>query len=158
LKIVVVDGQGGALGKSLISALRRSECCAQDCEILAVGANGAATVAMLGAGADYGATGENPVIVACADADIIAGPVGILAANSMFGEITPAMACAIGSCRAKKILIPVNKCDILVAGAASLPYSEYVRIAAEMIAEEIKSLRNGASIQGVSQSGTAGAG
>ena len=148
LKIVVVDGQGGALGKNLISALRRSECCSRDCEILAIGANGAATAAMLGAGADHGATGENPVVVACADADIIAGPVGIVAANSMFGEITPAMACAIGGCRAKKILIPVNKCDILVAGAADLPYSEYVRIAAGMIAEEIKSLRIRADTQG----------
>ncbi|MDR1481512.1 MAG: DUF3842 family protein [Synergistaceae bacterium] len=141
LKIVVVDGQGGALGKSLISAVRRLGCCAPDSEILAIGTNSVATVAMLGAGADYGATGENPVVVACADADIISGPIGIVVANSMFGEITPNMACKIGGCRAKKILIPVNKCEISIAGAADLPYSDYVKIAAGMIAGEVKKLR-----------------
>jgi hypothetical protein len=88
---------------------------------------------MLGAGADHGATGENPVIVACADADVITGPIGIVVANSMYGEITPAMARAVGESRAKKFLIPVNKCDLIVVSASDLNYSECVRLAADAI-------------------------
>lgn len=131
MKIVVIDGQGGALGKSVIAALKKQ---ATGAEILAVGTNGAATTAMLAAGADHGATGENPVVVACADADVIVGPIGILAADSMFGEVTPRMALAVGRSRAKKILIPVSRCNIAIAGAAELPYADYVRLAAEAAA------------------------
>jgi hypothetical protein len=137
MKIVVIDGQGGALGKSLISAIKSVRKNAADFEIIAVGTNSAATSTMLSAGADRGATGENPVMVACADADIIAGPVGIMSANSMLGEITPLMARAIGASRAKKYLIPVSKCDIVVVGVSGMSYAEYVKLAAEMIALEI---------------------
>ncbi|MDR3331941.1 MAG: DUF3842 family protein [Synergistaceae bacterium] len=143
MKIVVIDGQGGALGKSLISVMKNIKNIVPECEIMAVGTNNAATVAMLGAGADNGATGENPVVVSCRDADIVIGPVGILSANSMFGEVTPAMAKAVGECRAKKFLIPVSKCDIVIVGAAGLTYTEYVKLAAELVLEEARGILAG---------------
>jgi hypothetical protein len=136
MKIVVIDGQGGALGKKLISAIKNVRRNASDFEIIAVGTNSTATSTMMSAGADRGATGENPVLVACADADIIAGPIGIMSANAMLGEITPVMSRAIGASRAKKYLIPVNKCDIVVVGVSDMSYAEYVKLAAGMIALE----------------------
>jgi hypothetical protein len=138
MKIVVIDGQGGALGKSLICALKAARRNIADFEIVAVGTNSAATAKMVSSGADKGATGENPVVVACADADIIAGPVGILSANSMLGEITPVMAKGIGASRAKKILIPVSKCDIVVVGVENKPYAEYVKLTSDMISLEVE--------------------
>ncbi|MDR0648181.1 MAG: DUF3842 family protein [Synergistaceae bacterium] len=135
MKIVVIDGQGGALGKSVIAALRKKRMAEDEsCQIFAVGTNSVATAAMLGAGARHGATGENPVLVACADADAIVGPIGIVVANSMFGEITPAMAKAVGESRAKKFLIPVDKCNVAVVGTPALPYSEFVKLAADAVA------------------------
>ncbi|MDR1133094.1 MAG: DUF3842 family protein [Synergistaceae bacterium] len=136
MKIAVIDGQGGALGRHLISAVKSAA--HAEIEITALGTNSAATSAMMNGGADRGATGENPIIVACADADIIIGPVGILCANAMLGEITPAMALAVGAARAVKILVPVSKCDIMIAGASDMSYGEYVKIAAGMVAGEIK--------------------
>jgi hypothetical protein len=133
---VVIDGQGGALGRHLISAIK-SAAAGIAVEITALGTNSAATSAMMNGGADRGATGENPIIVACSDADIIVGPVGILCANAMLGEITPNMALAVGASRAVKILVPVSKCDIMIAGASDMSYGEYVKIAAGMIAGEI---------------------
>jgi hypothetical protein len=112
LKIVVMDGQGGALGKSVVEALKAKKWGRQKVEIVAIGTNSTATAAMLGAGADCGATGENSVVVVARDADIIVGPIGILCADAMLGEITPAMARAVGQSRAKKILIPVNRCNV----------------------------------------------
>ena len=136
MKIVIIDGQGGALGRHLIVAVK-SAAGAAGAEIIAVGTNSAATSAMMNGGADRGATGENPIIVACSDADIIIGPVGILCANAMLGEITPNMALAVGASRAVKILVPVSKCDIMIAGASDMSYGEYVKIAARMVAGEI---------------------
>jgi hypothetical protein len=136
VNIVVIDGQGGRLGKNLIAAIRGETKCDPRVVITAIGSNAAATSSMMSAGADGGATGENPVRVACADADIIAGPVGILCANAMLGEITPDMARAVGSSGAKKILVPVNKCDIIIAGASDKNYGEYVKLAAELAARE----------------------
>ena len=96
-KITIIDGQGGRMGKALIEHLKREF---PDQELLAVGTNSIATAAMLKAGADYGATGENPVLVAARDSDIIIGPIGIVIADSLFGEVTPAMAAAVGrSCQ-----------------------------------------------------------
>lgn len=126
-KIVVIDGQGGKMGAALVQAFKE----AFPCEIIAVGANTAATAAMLKAGADAGATGENPVAVNSRDADIIAGPLGILTANALYGEITPKMAAAISESPAKKLLIPVSKCAVSVMGVRELPLSAYVRMAAE---------------------------
>ena len=85
-------------------------------DVTAVGTNATATAAMLKAGASRAATGENPVVVACRKADIIIGPIGIVIADAMFGEITPQMAIAVGQADATRILLPVNKCDNLVAG------------------------------------------
>lgn len=119
-KIVLIDGQGGRLGALIADALKKESL---PIEIYAIGTNTVATTAMLKAGADFGATGENPVIVACRDADVIVGPIGIVCADSLLGEITPNMAHAVGASRAEKLLIPVNRCSIHVAGARtqSLP-------------------------------------
>jgi len=88
--------------------------------IMAVGTNATATASMLKAGARQAATGENPVIVACRKADIIIGPIGIVIADSLYGEITPQMAIAVGQADATRILIPMNKCENLVAGVSDL--------------------------------------
>ncbi len=88
-------------------------------QIYAIGTNSIATAAMLKAGADYGATGENPVLVNSRDADYIFGPLGIMAADSLLGEVTPAMAVAVGQSSAMKILLPVNKCNHHVVGVST---------------------------------------
>ena len=128
MKIVVIDGQGGKIGKALIEQLRTK---GYGDYILAVGTNSIATSAMIKAGADAGATGENPVIVATRDADVIVGPIGIIAADSMLGEITPKMADAIGRSMARKVLVPVNRC-FEVAGVREMSLSQYVEQAADM--------------------------
>ena len=117
MKLVVIDGQSGRMGQLLVERIRDAQL---PCEILAVGTNAIATAAMLKAGADNGATGENPVLVACRTADVIAGPIGILSADSLLGEITPAMALAIGQSSAKKVLLPVNQCSNLVVGVPAM--------------------------------------
>ena len=115
MRILVIDGQGGQLGGQLIKALQTQM---EGIHISAVGTNATATATMLKAGANQAATGENPVIVACRKADVIIGPIGIVIADAMFGEITPQMAVAVGQSDAVRILLPVNKCDNLVAGVA----------------------------------------
>lgn len=141
MKIVVIDGQGGALGKSVVEMLKKKKIAADAAEIVAIGTNSAATAAMLGAGADCGATGENAVVVATRDADIVIGPIGILSADAMLGEITPTIARAVGACRAKKILIPVSRCNVVVVGTRDLPYAERVRMAVELAEVEIGAMR-----------------
>ena len=117
MKIVVIDGQGGRMGALLCYKIRKNkEKLPSGTELIAIGTNSAATAAMLKAGADFGATGENPVLVACRDADFIIGPLGIMAADSLLGEVTPAMAVAVGSSLAQKILLPVNRCNHHVVG------------------------------------------
>ena len=113
MNIVVIDGQGGRLGKLLVeSALQKFP----GAQLTAVGTNTIATAAMIKAGARRAATGENAVIVACRDADFILGPIGIVIADALFGEITPAMACAVGQSRACRVLLPMSKCENVVAG------------------------------------------
>ena len=114
MKVVVIDGQGGGLGKQVISALKGKYNDA--ISVVAIGTNAVATQAMLKAGADISATGENPLKVNVKDADVIIGPVGIVIANSLFGEVTPKMAKAVGKSRAKRLLIPVNLCSNIVIG------------------------------------------
>ena len=134
-KIVVIDGQGGKIGAQLIDAIReRSE----DAEIVAVGTNSIATSNMLRSGPDAAATGENPVIVACRDADVIAGPIGIVIADALYGEVTPAMALAVGQSRADRVLIPVNKCGSMVGGVGDVPMAALIREAADCIADKVK--------------------
>ena len=117
MNILVIDGQGGQLGGQLIKALKLNY---KDINITAVGTNATATATMLKAGANQAATGENPVVVACKKADIIIGPIGIVIADALFGEITPQMAVAVGQSDAVRILLPVNKCTNLVAGVSDL--------------------------------------
>lgn len=133
MRILVIDGQGGRIGRGIIEQLRKN---GFDGEILAVGTNSTATQAMMKAGADRGATGDNPVAVNAAEADIITGPVGIIAANSLMGEVTPRMAYSVAASRAKKILVPVNRCNIAMAGTQELNLNEYIAKAAEMIQAE----------------------
>ena len=117
MKIVVIDGQGGRMGALLCEKIRKNQKeLPTGTELIAIGTNSAATAAMLKAGADCGATGENPVLVACRDADFIIGPLGILAADSLLGEVTPAMAVAVGGSPAQKLLLPVNRCNHHVVG------------------------------------------
>ena len=112
MQILIVDGQGGKLASEVIKTIKKKV----TCTITAVGTNAIATENMLKAGADIAATGENPVIVACRKADVIIGPIGIVIADALNGEITPNIAKAIGSADATRILIPINRCDNLVAG------------------------------------------
>ncbi len=113
MNILIVDAQGGGIGRQLVAALKQN---IPQSVVTAVGTNSAATAAMLKAGADNAATGENAVVVCSRKADVIIGPVGIVIADSLFGEITPKMAVAIGQSDAKKILIPINHCDNIVVG------------------------------------------
>lgn len=126
MNIVVIDGQGGRMGRQLIEAIREAGIA---CDITAIGTNVLATSAMLKAGADRGATGENPVIVACRDAEVIVGPIGILAADSLLGEVTPPMAVAVGQSRAIKLLLPVNQCRNVVVGTQQMTLSQLVSAA-----------------------------
>lgn len=122
MKIVVIDGQGGRIGSLVTARLRKEQL--PNCELYAIGTN--ATAAMLKAGADFGATGENPVLVACRDADFIIGPLGILSADSLLGEVTPAMAVAVGQSHAQKLLLPVNRCNNHIIGTADLSVSQLI--------------------------------
>ena len=132
MKIVVIDGQGGKMGSALIerikSALPEHTC-------IAVGTNSIATATMLKAGAHFGATGENPVVRGVADADAVLGPVGIVVAHAILGEVTPKMAEAVGGCRAKKFLVPMNSCGVVVAGVQELSLSAHVRQAVDRAVE-----------------------
>ena len=130
MKITVIDGQGGRIGRTIIEQLKEKH---GNLELYAIGTNSIATSAMLKAGADYGATGENAVIVNATDSDIIVGPIGIVFANALLGEITPAIATAIGVSKAYKILIPVNRCNHYVAGCTDAPMSEYIKLAINKI-------------------------
>lgn len=130
--VLVIDGQGGKIGKLLIEKIRAA---ALPVKLIAIGTNSIATANMLKSGAENAATGENPVLAASRYADVIMGPVGIVVADSLLGEVTPAMAAAVGQSRARLILIPMNKCDIQVAGTASRPVGEMAEQAVELLKE-----------------------
>lgn len=117
MKITVIDGQGGQLGAQLVREIRAE---LPKLTLTAVGTNAAATAAMLKAGADHAATGENPVVVASRRSDVIIGPIGIVIADAMLGEVTPQMAAAVGASDALRILIPMNRCDTQIAGVPEL--------------------------------------
>jgi hypothetical protein len=137
MNILVMDGQGGHLGSHLIKEILLRF---KNVKIMAVGTNAIATAAMLKAGAHQGATGENPVIVACRKADVIIGPIGIVIADAMFGEVTPKMAMAVGQADAVRILMPVNRCDNLVAGVPDLSMSTLIEDAVLKLHELEKSV------------------
>ena len=113
MKVTVVDGQGGRIGKQIVEKILAEQL---PCEITAIGTNSVATAAMLKAGAPQGATGENPLLVACRSAEVIIGPIGIVIADSLLGEVTPAMAVAVGQSGAVKLLLPVSHCNNQVVG------------------------------------------
>ncbi|MCI2058444.1 MAG: DUF3842 family protein [Oscillibacter sp.] len=136
MKILVIDGQGGKLGAQLVKTAL--ECC-PDAELTAVGTNSAAAAAMKKAGAPRAATGENAVLVACRRADVILGPIGIVIADALLGEVTPAMAVAAGQSAAVRILLPVSRCETLVAGVAAPSVSALLEDAGRKLAELKKS-------------------
>ena len=121
MDILIIDGQGGNLGKTLARRLREA---LPQADITAVGTNSTATENMLKGGADRAATGENAVVVNARRAKVITGPLGIVIADALLGEVTPAMAMAVGSSDAIRVLIPMNRCDTLVAGVAEKPMGE----------------------------------
>ena len=133
-RILVIDGQGGQLGSQLVKELLTKF---SDIQITAVGTNSAATAAMIKAGASRAATGENPVIVACRKADIIIGPIGIVIADALTGEITPSMAAAVGQADAVRILIPMNKCENMVAGVGNLSTTVLIQDAVSKVGQYI---------------------
>ncbi|MDO4293257.1 MAG: DUF3842 family protein [Eubacteriales bacterium] len=130
MEVLVIDAQGGGIGKQVITALKKKF---SGLTVTAVGTNATATAAMLKAGADQAATGENPVKVCSRRADVIVGPVGIVIADALLGEITPAMAVAVGQSRAKRILIPVNHCDNFIAGVPDLSTARLIGSVVEEI-------------------------
>lgn len=138
MKIVIVDGQGGGIGKGLCEQMKKRF---PQVKVTALGTNSLATAAMLRAGADVGATGDNAICVGVRDADIILGPMGLVLADAMLGEISPRVALAVGRSRAKKILIPVARCQMLVAGWEEKPLGQLIQdavdAAGKMIVEDL---------------------
>lgn len=129
-RVVVIDGQGGRMGRQLVEEILRL---LPEAELTAIGTNSIATASMLKGGVKNAATGENAVLVASRTADVIAGPIGIVMADALLGEITPAMAAAVGASQAKKVLIPVNRCGSTVAGVTVTSMGELIRLAAEEV-------------------------
>lgn len=123
MNILVIDAQGGGIGKQVVATVKKQ---LPELVITAVGTNSLATSSMLKAGADNAATGENAVVVGCRTADIIVGPVGIAIADSLLGEITPKMATAVGQSNAKRILIPINHCNNIIVGVEDLNTSKLI--------------------------------
>nr|WP_319473286.1 DUF3842 family protein [uncultured Sphaerochaeta sp.] len=130
VQLVVIDGQGGSLGKALVASIKKTF---NQVEVLAIGTNSLAASSMLKSGADAIATGENPVIVACRNADLIVGPLGILTADALHGEITPAMAVAIAQSKAHKILVPISKCNVTIVGIQEAPLSMMIDFTLEEV-------------------------
>ena len=132
--ILVIDAQGGGLGRQLILEIKKRFAQA---EVLAVGTNAAATAAMLKSGADAAATGENAVTVACRRADFIIGPVGIVIADAMLGEITPTMARAVAQANARRILIPFSNCFNYIAGVSDFSTGRLVDDALKELKKQV---------------------
>ena len=124
MRIAVIDGQGGGIGKAVIEKMREE--LGDDIGILALGTNALATSAMLKAGANEGATGENAIVVNTPKVNLIVGSAAILAADSMLGELTPLMAAAVARSAARKVLIPLNRCGIHVVGVSAKPLPHYI--------------------------------
>lgn len=131
-KVLVIDGQGGGLGRQLVSALAAA---CPEAELTAVGTNSLAANAMLKAGASRAATGENAVVVNCRRADVIVGPIGIVIADALLGEITPTMAAAVCQSGARRVLVPINHCENYVVGVPDQPVSQLVAAAARKVKE-----------------------
>ena len=135
MRILVIDGQGGNIGRQLVKRISEE---LPQAELRVVGTNSIATANMLKAGAVQAATGENAVIVACRKADVITGPIGIVIADALLGEVTPAMASAVGQSDAVRVLIPMNRCETLVAGVADAPTGILLEDAIEKIKAAVR--------------------
>lgn len=136
MRIAVIDGQGGGIGRAVIEKIR--ERMGDDIDVLALGTNALATSAMLKAGANEGATGENAIVVNAPRADVIVGSVAILAADSMLGELSLPMAAAVARSGARKVLIPLNRCGLLVAGVAPKPLPHYIEDVVSILCSMLK--------------------
>jgi NAD(P)-dependent dehydrogenase (short-subunit alcohol dehydrogenase family) len=134
MKIAVIDGQGGGIGRSIVEKLKVS---VPDAEVLALGTNATATDRMLKAGADEGATGENAIIHNVKSVDIITGVIAILNANALMGELSPKIAEAIGASPAFKVLLPINRCGIYVVSVREAPLSTHIDNAVTAIKERL---------------------
>ena len=130
MRVLVIDGQGGGLGRQLVTAI--TALC-PEVELTAVGTNSMAASAMLKAGAARAATGENAVVVNARRADIIVGPIGIVIADALLGEITPAMATAVCQSSATRVLIPVNHCENYIVGVPDQPIGSLVAAAVQKV-------------------------
>jgi NAD(P)-dependent dehydrogenase (short-subunit alcohol dehydrogenase family) len=135
MRIAVIDGQGGGLGKTIIERLRKEF--ADQIVIVALGTNALATSAMMKAGANEGASGENAIVYSCGKVDIIAGAIGIIVANSMLGEFTPRMTQAIAESPARKVLIPLNRCNVEIVGTTGEPLPRLVDNLANFIRNQL---------------------
>ena len=135
MNILTIDSQGGGIGKQLVEKIKEN---IPTAVITAAGTNAVATSAMLKAGADHAATGENAVIVGCRRADVIIGPIGIVIADALYGEITPTMAIAVGQSTAKRILIPVNHCDNIIVGVSDFSMGRLI----DSVLEELIQIQN----------------
>ncbi len=134
MTILVIDAQGGGIGRQLVLAIKQN---IPDASIIAVGTNSIATTAMLKAGAHSAATGENAVVVGCRKADVIVGPIGIVIADSLLGEITSKMAQAIAQSNAKRILIPFNHCDNIIVGVSDFGTGKLIESAINEIKKRV---------------------
>lgn len=134
MNVVIIDGQGGRIGQRLVESIKKAY---PNVTVTAVGTNSIATAAMLKAGADRGATGENAVIVACRRTDVIVGPLGIVLADALYGEVTPKMAVAAAQSDAKRILLPMDRCDTVIAGTKGMSTSELIEDAVLRLGEII---------------------
>ena len=130
MELLVIDAQGWGLGKMLIAEIKKEM---PELEVAAIGTNSAATAAMKKAGASKAAPGENAIVVSAGKAKVIAGPIGIILADAMMGEITPKMAEAVGSSDADKVLIPMNKCGTYITGVGEYSVAELVKQAVAQI-------------------------
>ena len=137
MNIAVVDGQGGGIGRAIVDKVKRAF---PDIEVIALGTNSTATGQMLKAGADEGATGENAIIHNMDHVDVVMGVIGILNANAMMGELSPAMAAAIGGSHTYKILLPINRCNIQVVCVENLSVGEKVYYAVKSLGEFIREM------------------
>lgn len=135
MRIAVVDGQGGGIGRAIVDKLKTA---LPEVEVIALGTNSAATGQMLRAGADEGATGENAIVHNMKFVDIVVGVIAIINANSMMGELSPRMAQAVGESLAFKVLLPINRCNIHVVSVEEAPLSVHLDNAIRIIHEYVK--------------------
>ena len=132
--IVIMDGQGGGIGRALAETIRAAH---PELRLRALGTNALATAAMLKGGASDGATGENAVVFNARQADLLLGPIGILTPNGLLGEVSPAMAGAVGASEAVKILLPSQRCSIRLAAGDPQPLQFYLDQALRLLEEEL---------------------